>query len=88
VNASVVWFTDRDLGKQFPRILTKAGLAVERHAELFRPTGSDEEWLRHCGENGRVAIDEALEDHHPARRPVPGGTFEERHPETRLAFAP
>lgn len=46
MNASVVWFTDRDLGKQFPRILTEAGLAVERHAELFSPTGSDEEWLR------------------------------------------
>jgi hypothetical protein len=56
VNAPVVWFTDRDLGKQFPRILAEAGLNVERHADLFAPTGSDEEWLRHCGENGRVAI--------------------------------
>lgn len=56
MNASVVWFTDRDLGKQFPRILTEAGLTVERHAELFGPAGSDEEWLRHCGESGRVAI--------------------------------
>ncbi len=56
MNAPVVWFTDRDLGKQFPRILAEAGLNVERHADLFAPTGSDEEWLRHCGENGRVAI--------------------------------
>ena len=29
---------------------------MERHADLFAPSGSDEEWLKHCGENGRVAI--------------------------------
>ena len=29
-----VYFTDRDLGKQFPARLRDAGLAVERHAEL------------------------------------------------------
>jgi PIN like domain len=51
-----VWFTDRDLGKQFPRILADAGLQVERHGDLFEPTGSDEEWLEHCGTKGRVAI--------------------------------
>ena len=38
-----VYFTDRDLGKQFPRILAEAGIAVERHGDLFRPEGSDEE---------------------------------------------
>lgn len=53
---SRVWFTDRDLGKQFPRILADAGLRVERHGDLFRPEGSDEEWLAHCGSRGRVAI--------------------------------
>lgn len=51
-----IWFTDRDLGKQFPAILREAGLAVERHADLFSPEGSDEEWLAHCGRNGRVAV--------------------------------
>jgi hypothetical protein len=51
-----VWFTDRDLGKQFPRILAEAGLQVERHGDLFEPAGSDEQWLEHCGTHGRVAI--------------------------------
>jgi hypothetical protein len=54
----VTWthFTDRDLGKQFPAILAEAGLSVERHVDLFPPDGSDEQWLAHCGRNGRVAI--------------------------------
>ena len=51
-----VYFTDRDLGKQFPRILAEAGVAVERHADLFPPDGSDEQWLEYCGASGRVAI--------------------------------
>ena len=53
---SRIWFTDRDLGKQFPRILAEAGLQVERGAGLFAPDGSDEQWLQHCGTTGRVAI--------------------------------
>jgi hypothetical protein len=53
---SRIWFTDRDLGKQFPRILSDAGLQVERHGDLFEPTGSDEQWLEHCGTTGHVAI--------------------------------
>ncbi len=53
---SRVYFTDRDLGKRFPEILTAAGLAVERHHDLFPPDGSDEQWLEHCGRNGRIAI--------------------------------
>ncbi|MGQ0568709.1 MAG: hypothetical protein ACT4P5_04135 [Armatimonadota bacterium] len=51
-----VYFTDRDLGKRFPEILTAAGLTVERHHDLFPPDGSDEQWLEHCGRNGRIAI--------------------------------
>jgi PIN domain-containing protein len=51
-----VYFTDRDLGKQFPAILAAAGLHVERHHDLFPPDGSDEQWLKYCGEKGRVAI--------------------------------
>lgn len=53
---SRVWFTDRDLGKRFPEILTSAGLTVERHQDLFPPDGSDEQWLEHCGRNGRIAL--------------------------------
>lgn len=53
---SRVCFTDRDLGKQFPRILAEAGLQVERHGELFAPDGSDEQWLEHCGAQGRIAV--------------------------------
>ena len=53
---SRVFFTDRDLGKQFPRILAEAGIAVERHGDLFQPAGSDEEWLEHCGTKGRIAV--------------------------------
>lgn len=53
---SRVYFTDRDLGKRFPDILTATGLTVERHHALFPPDGSDEQWLEHCGRNGRIAI--------------------------------
>lgn len=51
-----VYFTDRDLGKSFPEILTAAGLTVERHQDLFPPDGADEQWLEHCGRNARIAI--------------------------------
>ena len=50
------FFTDRDLGKQFPAILAGAGLQVERHHDLFTPDGPDEQWLEYCGVNGRIAI--------------------------------
>ena len=53
---SRIYFTDRDLGKQFPRILSEAGIVVERHGDLFQPHGRDEEWLQHCGTNGRIAV--------------------------------
>jgi PIN like domain len=57
---SRIFFTDRDLGKQFPAILSSAGLAVERHADLFAPDGSDEQWLEYCGRNQRIAISHNL----------------------------
>jgi hypothetical protein len=50
------FFTDRDLGRQFPNVLASAGLTVERHDDLFGPTTTDEEWLAHCGRNGLVAV--------------------------------
>jgi uncharacterized protein (DUF433 family) len=34
---SLVYFTDRDLGKRFPEILRSSGLTVERHADHFAP---------------------------------------------------
>jgi hypothetical protein len=53
---SRAYFTDRDLGKQFPRILAQAGIVVERHGDLFQPEGSDEQWLEYCGVKGRIAV--------------------------------
>ena len=53
---SRVFFTDRNLGKQFPAILAAAGHQVERHHDLFPPDGSDEQWLEYCGTKGRIAI--------------------------------
>jgi hypothetical protein len=50
------YFTDRDLGWLFPRILADAGVSVESHGSLFEPTGSDEQWLEHCGRSGRIAL--------------------------------
>jgi len=40
-----VFFTDRDLGKQFPDILKDAGVHVERHSEHFADNAKDEDWL-------------------------------------------
>lgn len=52
----LVFFTDRDLGKQFPTILAAAGLDVRRHADLFVANCPDEEWLAQVGANGWIAI--------------------------------
>ena len=53
---SVVFFTDRDLGLQFPAILREAGLHVERHADHFAPDCADETWLRHVSAEHWVAV--------------------------------
>lgn len=53
---SLVFFTDRDLGKVFPGILKVAGLDVVRHADRFAPDCPDEEWLEHVGRDRLVAI--------------------------------
>jgi hypothetical protein len=50
------FFTDRDLGKQFPTILIVAGLSVRRHVDLFAPETPDEEWLARVGRGGWLAI--------------------------------
>jgi len=51
-----VFFTDRDLGKQFPDILIKAGINVERHADHFADNAKDEEWLTVIGKRGWYAL--------------------------------
>lgn len=51
-----VFFTDRDLGKQFPMILREAGLAVERHADHFPQDCPDPDWLHAIGSRGWIAI--------------------------------
>jgi hypothetical protein len=43
---SSVFFTDRDLGKQFPAILAAAGLKVERCVDHFPDDCPDHVWLR------------------------------------------
>jgi hypothetical protein len=52
---SVVYFTDRDLGKRFPDILGAAGLTVERHGDHFDPDTPDDVWLAAIGERGWIA---------------------------------
>jgi hypothetical protein len=53
---SRVFFTDRDLGKQFPARLREAGLMVERHADHFLPATPDEVWLPEVGRRGWVVL--------------------------------
>jgi len=40
-----VFFTDRDLGKQFPATLRAHGLIVETHDDHFGQQTPDDEWL-------------------------------------------
>lgn len=53
---SPVFFTDRDLGKRFPEILSAAGLSVERHADHFAHDCPDETWLEEIGRRGWIAV--------------------------------
>jgi hypothetical protein len=47
---TLVYFTDRDLGKRFPEILRSSGLTVERHGDHFAPDTPDEVWLQAVGQ--------------------------------------
>ena len=51
-----VYFTDRDLGKQFGEILRTHGLRVERHHDHFAPDTPDEVWLKEIGKRGWIAL--------------------------------
>lgn len=53
---SIVFFTDRDLGKQFPGILREAGLVVERHDDHFGHNTPDKVWLAEASRRGWIAI--------------------------------
>jgi hypothetical protein len=53
---SHVFFTDRDLGKQFAGILKADGLLVERHDEHFAADAPDEVWLEEAGARGWIAL--------------------------------
>ena len=46
------FFTDRDLGHQFPELLSRAGIVVERHDDHFGPNTPDVTWLREVGQRG------------------------------------
>ena len=51
-----VFFTDRDLGKQFPAILRTAGILVEAHSDHFAHDTPDDEWLPEVGRRGWVVL--------------------------------
>jgi len=51
-----IFFSDRDLGKQFPALLIVAGVSVEQHDDHFGPEASDEEWIGEVGQRKWVAI--------------------------------
>ena len=53
---SHIFFTDRDLGKRFPEILSAAGLQVKRHADHFPHDCPDPVWLEEIGQRGWIAI--------------------------------
>ena len=52
----MIFFTDRDLGATFPRILSENGLHAERHDDHFMDHASDSEWLLEVGRRGWYAI--------------------------------
>jgi hypothetical protein len=53
---SRVYFTDRDLGRQFGTILKSGGLTIEGHADHFAPGTADEVWLAEVGKRGWTAL--------------------------------
>lgn len=53
---SVTFFTDRDLGIQFPALLHAAGLSVERHRDHFRHDTPDDVWLERVASHNWVAV--------------------------------
>ncbi len=52
VQHECIFFTDRDLGKNFPDILRQNGINVEKHIDHFADDAKDEEWLTVIGKRG------------------------------------
>jgi hypothetical protein len=52
----LIFFTDRDLGRQFPALLRDAGVRLERHDDHFGPDTPDEEWIGEIGRRGWIAV--------------------------------
>lgn len=52
----MIFFTDRDLGATFPRILSEKGLHIEKHDDHFENNTSDDDWLSEVGRRGWFAI--------------------------------
>jgi hypothetical protein len=52
----LTFFTDRDLGRQFPAILRAAGVKIEQHDDHFGPDTLDEQWIGEVGRRGWIAI--------------------------------
>ena len=53
----MIFFTDRDLGSLFPKILLDAGIQVETYNDHFKDNDiSDESWLSEAGRNEWCAI--------------------------------
>ena len=52
----LVFFTDRDLGRQFPALLRAAGVRLERHDDHFGSDTPDEEWIGEIGRRGWIAV--------------------------------
>ena len=44
------FFTDRDLGRLFPQMLTDEGINVARHCDYFKDNTIDPEWLEEAGQ--------------------------------------
>jgi hypothetical protein len=45
----LVFFTDRDLGRLFPKMLREAGINVESHGDHFQDNARDEVWIMEAG---------------------------------------
>ena len=71
------YFTDRDLGKQFPAMLRDVGITVHAAHEHFAPATPDEEWISQMELIGKVSTRDLatnfINTHHRVER------FLERH---------
>jgi hypothetical protein len=52
----LVFFADRDLGRQFPALLLAGGVKIERHDIHFQSDTPDSEWIAEIGRRGWVAV--------------------------------